>query len=486
MEKNMPEQFDDSVRDIQRMNMGNCVGELAMGYFGDFTEVPWSDNKSEMLHETELLIQNRTPVICEAAFTYEGNFCIVDILRVFNDCVEIVEVKSSTREKDNTSGKIADIYLHDMAYQYYVLTNCGLNVRSVSLMNLNSSYVRQGELDIKQLFVLTDCTDSVSDMQTDIPDRLNAIEKVALSDNEPEIVIGSRCDSPYECGYKGWCWRHLPEDNVFTIGMSMRGSVKEEAYLAGKVSFADVLNGEVKLSERQRRRVETVLFDLPPYINKPGIKAFLDGLSYPVYHFDFETFQQPIPLWDGVRPYMHIPFQYSLHIQHEDGSLTHKEFLGKEGEDPRRALAERICEDIPPGACVLAWYMPFEKGRLSQLAELFPDLAGHLLNIDEDIQDLRDPFSKGDYYCKEMGGSSSLKTVLPALFPNDPELDYANLELIHHGGEAMEAFATLHKKSPEEIAEIRTALLAYCKMDTLAMVKIFERLWDLVAEEVSP
>jgi hypothetical protein len=91
--------------------------------------------------------------------------------------------------------------------------------------------------------------------------------------------------------------------------------------------------------------------------------------------------------------------------------------------------------------------------------------------------DLAAPFRSGAYYCREMGGSYSIKAVLPALFPNDPELNYGTLSLIHNGSEAMDAYSTLHLKSPDVIAETRAALLAYCRLDTLAMVKILEKLY---------
>ena len=482
MAKNMPDQFDDSTVDTYWLDIGNTIGDIARRYFGDFIEVPYAEKKAKMIKETKRLLDKGTPVICEASFAFEGKFCSVDILCVFDGYVDIVEVKSSLYDNDSKADDIDEIYLHDMAYQYFVLTGCGLTVRNVSLLALNRQYTRQGELDIQKLFTLTDCTDTVKAMQADIPGRLLDIEKVIMSEDEPDEVIGSRCDSPYECSYKGWCWRNLPEDNIFNIGWRMKKSDKDSAYQAGIISFEDVLNSDIKLDDKgkQRRQIETALYDLHPHVNKPAIKEFLDDLHYPVYHFDFETFMPPIPPWDGIGPYAMIPFQYSLHIQHEDGSVTHKGFLGEEGTDPRRAIAEQICKDIPVDACVLAWHMPFEKTQLKGLAKIFPDLAEHLYEIVDNMKDLIDPFKYGDYYCKAMGGSSSLKSVLPALFPDDPELSYDNLELVQHGGDAMQAYATLHEKPPEEAEKMRNALIEYCSLDTLAMVKILDKLRELV------
>lgn len=124
--------------------------------------------------------------------------------------------------------------------------------------------------------------------------------------------------------------------------------------------------------------------------------------------------------------------------------------------------------------------MSFEKKVLKNLASLYPDLSEHLLNIREGMKDLMIPFQNRDYYNKEMKGSYSIKCVLPALFPDDPELDYHNLPLIHKGDEASNAYATLHLKSKKEQEEIRKGLLVYCELDTYAMVKIWEKLQEVL------
>ena len=485
MNRNLPEAFDDSVMDEALLATGNEVGDLAMEYFGDFEEVPYSKNKKEMEEETKELITASTKIICEASFIYDENFCSVDILRKIEDgTFEIIEVKSSSNteeEEDNQEDdKIQLQYLHDMAYQYYVVTNAGYKVSKVFLMQLNKKYVRLGELDLKQLFVLNDTTEQVINLQEDVPDNIADMAAVAEMKKEPQNFLGSRCGKPYACGYKNFCWRDMPKNNIYDIGFRMRKSKKDEHYQNGIVTFADVAQAEIKLSDNQWRQVNTQLYDLPDYINKERIREFLDTISYPLYFLDFETFRQAVPQWDYVRPYMQIPFQYSLHILEERGGpLIHKEFLGKEGADIRRELAEQLCADISKGVCSLAYYMSFEKSRIKELAYLFPDLEDHLMSIHDNIQDLIIPFRKGYFYTKAMGGTASIKAVLPAMFPRDPELDYKALNLIQNGGDAMNAFPKLHEKKPEEIAEIRKALLAYCKLDTLAMVRILERLYEL-------
>ena len=181
-----------------------------------------------------------------------------------------------------------------------------------------------------------------------------------------------------------------------------------------------------------------------------------------------------------MKVYQQVTFQYSLHIiEKEGGELIHKEHLGISGTDPRRALAEQLCQDIPMDVCTLAYNKAFECTRIKELAEWYPDLAEHLLNIQEHIIDLMIPFQQGAYYLPSMGGSFSIKVVLPTLFPNDPALDYHNLEgCVHNGGEAMTIFPKIQFMEPEKQQSVRTALLKYCCLDTFAMVKIWEKLKD--------
>lgn len=116
-----------------------------------------------------------------------------------------------------------------------------------------------------------------------------------------------------------------------------------------------------------------------------------------------------------------------------------------------------------------------------EMADAYPDLATHLMNIHGNIIDLLIPFRDGHCYTPAMGGSFSIKSVLPALFPDDDELNYHNLNpLVQNGGHAMTIFPQIKDMEPEKAAEAREALLAYCHLDTLAMVRVWERLRELV------
>jgi len=480
MDQYHPEEYDENVSDESRFEIGNEVGDLAMSYFGEFTEVPYSKNLNEMVVTTQALLAAKTPVIAEATFIYEGDVCLVDILRLTEKGYQLIEVKSSTNSATYGLKKIKPTYFDDMSYQVYILKKCGIEINEVFLMQLNSDYVFYDKLDLQKLFILTDCTQTVMLKQKFLPENIALIKATVAESAEPPAIIGSNCDDPYTCGYKQWCFKGLPSDNVFTIGWRLRGDKKDQLYQSGIVSFRDVIFNDIPLTGKQRNQVLATLHNLPPQVDTEALNVFLAALRYPMYFLDFETYQQVIPQYNGVRPYSQIPFQYSLHIQEEKlGPLSHKEFLGESGKDPRRLLAEKLCADIPVDSYVVAYNSSFEKARLNDLAALFPDLRTHLLNIVEHLYDLAHPFEYGIVYYREMKGSYSIKTVLPALCPDDPQLDYHNLDLIHNGDEAMKAYATLHLQSPQEIAEIRRALLAYCRLDTLAMVKILEKLYQL-------
>ncbi len=215
-------------------------------------------------------------------------------------------------------------------------------------------------------------------------------------------------------------------------------------------------------------------------IDTENIRNFLAELSYPLYFLDFETIYPAEPLFDGVRPYQQIPFMYSLHwIEEEGGELHHTVFFSYPGKDPRRAIAEELCADIPKGVCTVAYNMCFEKARIRDLAELFPDLADHLMDIHDNMNDMMLPFRRKWYYTDAMRGSYSLKSVLPALYPDDPELDYSLLEGIHNGGDASETYLAMWQMTDEEIAKKCQELNKYCGLDTYAMVKMWGRLKEV-------
>ena len=467
LKENKPEEFNDNCINQAVMNNGSSVGNLAIGLFGESVDVPFGD-LTDMVAETKRLIDKQTPVITEASFFVEDLFCSVDILKYTGDGeVEIYEVKSST--------SVHEHYYDDAAFQCYVVTKAGYCVKKCSVVHINNQYVRLGELNLHELFNIVDITEPVLAMQPTVDNNRARFQNYMKQADEPLDDIGPQCFSPHACGFWSYCTKHLPKPNVFDVAR-LSGSKKFQCYYDDMISFADLNKSDI-FSPSQYMQIEHELYGYPPYIDTENIKKFVSNLSYPIYFLDFESFQPAVPLFDNAKPYEQIVFQYSLHyIEEEGGELKHKEFLAYPGGDPRRALAEQLCRDIPLNVCTTAYNMSFERSRIRELAALYPDLSEHLMNIHDNIYDLMVPFQKKWYYCKAMQGSYSIKYVLPALFPDDPALDYHNLEGVHNGGEASATFGRMADMGVEEMEEAREQLLKYCGLDTFAMVKVWEKL----------
>ena len=469
LEKNKPEEKIDSNND-SILEQGNLVHEVARYLYGEHINIEYTENLTEMIKDTYRTIESyKDIIITEASFRYENNFCSVDILKKKGDSYEICEVKSSTSLKD--------VYISDASYQYYILTNLGFKVTSCSIIIINNQYERVGSIDLKKLFQINDITNTVISLQPDVKKNIEEINNYMSNEIEQNEAITENCFKPYPCPFFKYCTRNLPKPNVFDITVNP-GITGLKFYQKGAYSFEDLLHENI--NAKQRQRIEFELYHKPDYIDKNNLRKFLNTLTFPLYFLDFETYQMPIPLYDHVHPYEQIPFQYSLHYIKEEGKpLEHTEFLAKSGIDPRRELALSLVSDIPLDVCILAYNMKFEKGVIKRLANLYPDLKEHLMNIHDNIKDLIIPFDKRYYYSKNMHGSSSIKQVLPALFPSNPDLDYHNLDLIQNGTDAMNNFRDLENMPLEEQKYTRERLLRYCELDTYAMVKIYEKLKEV-------
>ncbi|WP_223891018.1 DUF2779 domain-containing protein [Sulfurovum sp. TSL6] len=462
---------------LAHFETGNVVGNLASKLFPNGLEVTYdASNFNNMVETTKQWMDEGLEYIYEATFLYDDILILVDVLKSTPDGVEIYEVKSSSSVKE--------IHLHDVSIQKYVLEQLGYTVTSSNIVHIDSSYVRGDELDLNRLFRVINVSNEVNALQVDIPQRLKEFE-TCLSDheNEPDIDIGAHCNRPYACDAKDYCWRtqrNIPDYSVFNI-FNLGSKKQIELYKQGIVRIENIPD-DLSMTPIQKQKVDNWKSQVS-YIDKENIKAFLDTLTYPIYHLDFETFQQAVPEWEGMSPYQQIPFQYSLHIEHEDGTLEHKKFLGADSIDPRYNLARRLIEDIPRDVTVLAYNMSFEKGVNVKLAESFEEFSEHLLAINENMKDLMYPFQKQYYVMPEMQGSYSIKYVLPALIPEMAQA-YKELDGIQNGSDAMNAFPRLSSMEVLEKEKTRNALLEYCKLDTLAMVKILERLKELNEENV--
>ena len=472
IQKYRPDLAATDANTTARLRTGDEVGDLARGLFGPSVNVTayredGSLDLPRMMENTREEMEKGTPVICEAAFSYDGLYCAVDLLRREEGGWAVYEVKSS-------SDGLQEKYIADVSYQLYVLRHCGVKVAGVYLVCVNTGYVLgENGLDLGEFFLVNDLTEQAEAALDTVPAVLETAEQVLSAGAEPQQELGEKCR---DCAFFAYCLGDVPSPNVFDLyRLSMKK--KLEYHRLGLTGFGELEKAGVVKNATQLRQMDFALRDRGTHTEPERIREFLSGLSYPLYFLDFETMQPAVPFCVGTRPFAQIPFQYSLHyIEREGGELKHKEFLAESGTDPRRAIAESLCRDIPADACVTAYNKSFECTRLKELADAFPDLSDHLLSIAGHTVDLLEPFQKGYYYNRAMGGSFSIKSVLPAICPDDPELDYHRLEGVHNGSEAMSVFPEIRYMEPEEQEKARRNLLAYCRLDTLAMVKVWEEL----------
>jgi hypothetical protein len=452
---------------------GTNVGELAQQLFPggvDCTPESYFDFQKAVMR-TQEEIANGTKIIYEAAFQYNGVLAALDILVKDKTGWKAYEVKSST--------SVTETYHLDATIQYYTITNSGIDLKDIFIVHINNEYVKDGPIDVKQLFHFESVKNEVLEILPSIPNKVAELKKVLLQKEIPQVDIGPHCSNPYGCDFAGHCWKHIPDYSIFNISR-LTGDKKFELYNKGIINFIDIPN-DAPLNDNQWMQVNSELNN-ETIIDKANIKQFVNELNYPLHFMDFETFATAVPIFDKSRPYQQLVFQYSLHVlPSEKDKLIHKEYLAEtNGIDPRIKFIEQLIADCGNQGDILVYNIGFERGKLNELAEVFPQFSADIEKITERIKDLMLPFQKRWYYTPQMKGSYSIKKVLPALVP---KLSYDNLN-ISEGGTASNTFAAMVSGTFEGNAEqTRTDLLAYCKLDTFAMVKIVEKLKTIIKTE---
>lgn len=461
-------EFQSSVSANQEavFEQGKEVGVLARKLFPNGIDASPKNYFSyeESIEKTEHAIKQGEAVIYEAAFLFDSVLAALDILVKNSDGWKAFEVKSSTEVKDT--------HILDAALQYYLIQNTGISLKDIFIIYINNQYVRGKELEIEKLFIKKSILKEVLELQTFIPQKIKELKSVLEQKEIPDIEIGIQCNDPYPCDFIDYCWKKIPPYSVFDIA-NLRTAKKFELFNQGIIELKDIPN-DFALNASQWQQVNCEL-EQKSIIDTPKIKAFIEELIYPLYFLDFETFQLAIPKFNNSRPYQQLVFQYSLHKQNAKGSsLLHSEFIAEtNSNDPRISFIQKLIVDCGEGGDILVYNIAFERTRLQELANDFPEFANPILNILNRLKDLMIPFRERWFYTPYMKGSYSIKVVLPALLP---EFTYSNLE-IKDGNTASSTYASMVQGNfTGDISKSLKALSEYCKLDTLAMAKILEKL----------
>jgi hypothetical protein len=323
--------------------------------------------------------------------------------------------------------------------------------------------------NLSDLFIIKDVTDEVNSIIQQIPADLKNFKSLILEREQPNVLIGPHCSEPYDCLFIDYCWSGFGNMTVFEIPRIYKErqlELREKGILT-----IDKLPRNYPLSEAQHEYVRRIL-KKEINIDKGGIRQRLSELEYPLYFLDFETFNPAIPRFNGMSPYNQFPFQYSCHVMQDNGDIGHFGYLHLDETDPRKPLIEFLLASIAKIGSVICYSVGFEKGVLTGLADAFPAYSKDLNSIAKRLWDQKNIF---DYYYRDFrfGNSISLKSVVPVLVPR---LSYEKLA-IHGGTEAQVVWEQIiNTEDNAEKGKMIEDLKAYCKMDTLAMVKIHNHL----------
>jgi hypothetical protein len=451
-------------------DMGHEVGELAQKYFGEGIEItePYYKIK-QAIQSTQKAVKQRVDLIFEgSACSENGAYSRIDIFKKVTgtDTWDLIEVKSSTGVKD--------YHIDDMALQRHAFTGAGYRIRKSILMHINNTYVKSGKLDLQSLFTLEDCTGIVKDRLEEVGANVADLIKLINSRKEPEIEIGGHCSNPFECDYIPYCWDHVPDYSVYDIFTGK----KLETLLDDSILNISEIPEDFDLTERQAVEISTYKAGRI-HSDVTAITDFLNQLKYPLYYLDYETISAAVPLFDNSCPYETIPFQFSLHIQsNKGGDLKHIEFLYTGTDDPRPAFLEALVTACRQSGSIVVYNQSFESGVNNKLALKFPDYADRLEKINDRMVDLLVPFRSRHLYHPEMEGSASLKSVLPAFVP---DLTYEGLAISNGEMASITYNRYFRGLVPEEDKQqIFDDLREYCKLDTLAEVRLVEVLYSFV------
>jgi hypothetical protein len=457
-----------------KFDTGNMVGELATKVFPngiDLSQLGFKEN----IDATKDSLKLRRPIY-EGGFLVDYLFSRADILLpAGEDEWDIIEVKSAT--------KVKKLNYSDLAFQKYVYEKAGIKIRNCILMHLNNEFVKHGKIELKDLFVQTDVTKKSLKLSEEVIENIKKFKKI-INGDEPEFNIDDVVTSEYSNICTDEFYSGLPKENIFELYyFYTRDCV--ELYKEGIVKIKDVPEN-VKLSDKQKIQ-RRLAHEGGRHIDRIAIKNFLGNLKYPLYYLDFETLSTAIPIFEDMKPYTQVPFQFSLHVQKEKGGeCEHIEFLSEDSKDPREKFMQALKDNLSDKGDIIVWNESFENSRMKECALVLPKFQKWLdENILPRVKDLMIPFRDFDFYDPKQKGSASLKQVL-GLFS---DLSYEGLTIsgdiagvefmrVMFNDEDEDLEEGLVRVSAKEREEVRKELLKYCRLDTLAEVEVLDGLWE--------
>lgn len=467
LEVHRPELCGDMDSAGQLKAMGNRVGELARRLYdpegrGELIDAQADGFGLAMARSRDLLAVDHP--IFEAGFSAGGARFFADILQpVDGQAWKLVEVKST--------GSLKDYHLADVAVQAYVADRAGVDLQSIAVAHIDTSWTYPGGEDYRGLLVERDVTAKAKAASVQVGGWIEEAQAVLKARRFPDVKRGRHCNDPFECGFADFC-RSLEPDPPYPVGWLPRVTSQALKTLIEDQGVRDIRDAPDHLLNPVQQRVKVHTLEDRIYFDAEAARLDLSPHGLPAYFLDFETIQFAVPIWPGTRPFQQIPFQFSLHRLDAEGVWTHDGFLDLTGDNPSEALARSLIYLCGEVGVIFAYNAGFERRVILDLADQFPDMAEALRAIAGRLVDLL-PIARERFYHPSQKGSWSIKAVLPAIAP---DLRYQDLQGVQHGGMAQEAYleAIRLNTASARREELKGQLERYCELDTWAMVRLWQ------------
>lgn len=471
LQEHGPEPETEDTRAEHRFQLGHKVGDIAkLLYDPERRGIEINaqrDGFAAALAQSTARLNESAPLF-EAGLASEDVVAFADIMlpTTSNGRIvwKMVEVKSATGVKD--------YYRDDAAIQALVARKSGVPLSGMAIAVINSDWVYPGGGDYNGLLVEVDISEEAFGRAAEVEDWIAEAKVVLAQEREPERATGRHCGRPFSCEFRAYCEAGEPKSET-PVDWLPKLQKKEVKSLIETKAIIDMRDVPDDVLTPVQRRVKAATLTGRPFFDALGAARALAAHPLPALFLDFETVVLPVPVWAGTRPYEQIPFQFSLHRLEADGRLTHSEFLDLTGEDPARRFAEALVVACGNSEPIFVYNRAFEASRIRDAAERFPDLSQRLLPLIDRLVDLL-PVAVAHFYHPSQQGSWSIKKLLPAMAP---DLTYATLG-VQDGEMAMVAYReAVHPAATDaRKAEIRQQLSDYCRLDTYAMVRVWQML----------
>lgn len=357
LEHNNPDLIPkDDLSLYRRATDGRIVGDQARTQLGaDFIWPPKAQDEIAATRNAKaMLVQAPHKPAAEVPMLHGGLYARADALVPEGGSYVLRETKSSTfpLKKDKvTPDAPEEHHLNDVAIQVWTMEGFGLIPARMELNLLNNQWRYPGGGDYSGLFRQLDVTAQAHARKGRVPAWLKGAQAV-LAGGMPQVLTGRQCTEPYDCPFLGHCEKLDPPGPEHPIELlpdsAGKGLARKLREAKGYTSILDPKPEELTGKQADLYRRIQAAHRVGKAILESGSDTPLKALPYPRYYFDFEGIDLPVPRWKGVRPYEHIPFQWSCHIERSAGVFEHAEFLDLTGNDPSSACIERMRQIINP------------------------------------------------------------------------------------------------------------------------------------------